>query len=481
MSFLLGAGLLATAGVSVGAGTAAANSAAGPPSITRLALGRPELGASGGAATIRLDAQNGETCWFTAPPAVQVSREHRGCLGGRYYTVVRLGPTVSTTALSLPITGWVQGSDGTTIHQSVLIRQRPYVPLQVSVSSSAALGQPYAAQLGVTGGTAPYSLRIVAGSLPPGISLSSSGDLSGTPSAVGTYTATVAMTDASQPQKATTLTVVLRVVGQPVSVTTSVLPVATQGQYYQTTLAASGGTTPYRWSIVSGYLPPGITLQPSGTVSGTPTIPGTYPVTFQVADSSSPVQTATRQLTLYVQRTQLQVTTTSLPTATVGNAYSTALSATGGTPPYTWRVTSGSLPTGVTLSSSGVLQGTPTTTGSYPFGVLVTDASYPQRSATASFTLNVVGGTLTITSPATLTPAVVGTYYSYALVASGGTAPYSWHLIGGSLPPGMFLPVSGVLQGNPTTAGTYSFTVEVVDSASPVHFTTATLSLTVNT
>ena len=180
--------------------------------------------------------------------------------------------------------------------------------------------------------------------------------------------------------------------------------------------------------------------------------------------------------------TALTITTSSLPGATVGTAYSATVAASGGTPPYTWALTSGSLPAGLSLSSTGVIAGTPTTSGSTTFGVRVTDSATPTPdTATASLSISVTSTTtaLTITT-SSLPGATVGTAYSATLTASGGTPPYTWALTSGSLPAGLSLSSSGVVAGTPSAAGTSAFTAQVTDSATPTPATAiASLSLVV--
>lgn len=459
---LLGAGLF----VSTAGAAEAAAAAPGSPSIVQLTIGRTNLGATGGAASIRLNVRNGDTCWFTAPAAVQIDRSHRGCQAGRDWTVVRLGRTTSTTTTRYGITGWVRGANGALARQSVVLQQAGLVPLALSVSSHVTVGTAFAEQLGVTGGHAPYTMSVTAGSLPPGISLSSSGDLSGTPTTVGSYTATVTVTDSTRPQpQRTSLTVGLTVTAPPISVTTTSLPAGSEGTYYDTTLAATGGTAPYSWALVSGSLPSGLTLSPSGVLAGTPATSGSYTVTVRATDSTNPPQSVTSQLTLSIQAATLDVTTTALPNATPGTTYSQTLSATGGTAPYTWTLASGSLPPGLLLSSTGAISGTPYTTGTFAFSVQVTDASQPQQSATRYLSITVSGSTLTI-STTSLPSGTVGVYYSQSVTATGGTGSYTWSLVGGSLPPNLNLSAStGQIYGAPSASGTYSFTLQARDTA----------------
>jgi hypothetical protein len=169
------------------------------------------------------------------------------------------------------------------------------------------------------------------------------------------------------------------------SITTSSLPNGTVGVAYSQTLAATGGTAPYTWAIASGTLPAGLGLSSSGVISGTPTtVGGPNSVTFQVTDSTS--ATATKTLSITINAAAPSITTSALPNGTVGVAYSQTLAVTGDTAPYTWTIASGTLPAGLSLSSSGVISGTPTVAGG-PTSITfqVTDGT----SATATKTLSI--------------------------------------------------------------------------------------------
>jgi hypothetical protein len=146
------------------------------------------------------------------------------------------------------------------------------------------------------------------------------------------------------------------------SINTGSLPNGTVGVAYSQTLSVTGGTSPYTWSIASGSLPAGLSFSSSGVVSGTPTsaIGPTF-ITFQVTDLTS--ATAMKSLSFTIS-TPPSISTSSLPNGTVGTAYSQMLTATGGTSPYSWTIASGSLPAGLTLSSNGLISGTPTAAAS---------------------------------------------------------------------------------------------------------------------
>ena len=262
--------------------------------------------------------------------------------------------------------------------------------------------------------------------------------------------------------------------------TTTSLPSGSVGAAYSTTLAATGGTTPYTWAITSGSLPAGLSLNTSsGAITGTPSTSGTSSFTVKATDSSSPAKTASANLSITVSAVPLSVTTTSLPSGSVGVAYSTTLAAVGGITPYTWAIVSGSLPAGLSLSaSSGAITGTPVSSGISGLTVLVTDSSSPAKTASASLLITVsVPFSITTTS---LTGGTVGNAYSVTLAAINGTTPYTWAITSGSLPAGLSLGASsGAITGTPTASGTSSFTVTVTDSSSPPKTASASLSITV--
>src|SRR6185437_460985 len=253
------------------------------------------------------------------------------------------------------------------------------------------------------------------------------------------------------------------------------------GVTYSATLQSFGGNAPVTWAVISGSLPPGLSLDPlTGVISGAPTASGTFSFSVSLTDSSVPTPTvATRSLSITIA-TPLVIGTATLADGVIGVAYSQTLTATGGSSSFTWNLASGSLPTALTLSPSGLISGTPTATGTFSFVVQVHDNGTPQQTKAQALTIR-VASPLQVTG-GTLAPATFGVAYSQPLPTSGGTAPFTFALApnSGPLPAGLTLSSAGVLSGTPSATGTFSFAVQVTDSANPAQVATASFSLTVN-
>jgi hypothetical protein len=279
-------------------------------------------------------------------------------------------------------------------------------PTVLSITTSSIpngqVGAPYSVTLAATGGTTPYIWSVTAGSLPAGLGLNvNTGAITGTPTqAVSATGLTFKVADSGSPAQTQSVRLSLTVLpassGNPLSISTISLPNGQVGAGYSATLAASGGTTPYSWSLAGGTLPSGLTLNSvTGVISGTPTASASATsLTFAVTDSSTPAQTQSVTLSLTISASvppTLSITTTSLPNGQDGVAYSTTLAATGGTPPYTWSLTSGSLPTGLSLNAStGAITGTPTTTANASaLTFAVTDSSVSVQTQSVNLALTV--------------------------------------------------------------------------------------------
>jgi hypothetical protein len=259
------------------------------------------------------------------------------------------------------------------------------------------------------------------------------------------------------------------------------LPAGISGVTYTTTLNSFGGNAPLAWAVISGALPPGLTLDSvTGIISGTPTASGLFAFSVSLTDTSVPAPSvAFRNLSITIA-TPLVITSTSLADGVVGLPYTQTLSATGGNANDTWTLSSGSLPPGLSLSSAGVISGTPTAaTAGTSFTVQVQDTGTPQQTKTQLLTIR-IAAPLVITTAA-LPGAKYGTAYSQTLAASGGIFPLKWSLAAGSgpLPAGLTLSAAGVLSGTPLAVGTFAFTVQVADASAPQQQATKSFSITV--
>ena len=304
-----------------------------------------------------------------------------------------------------PFTAQVKDASGTTATAklALYIEGAPVVSPANKTLPTGSLNIPYSQQLTVTGGLAPYTWCVVGGdgstcdatqaALPPGLTLDAgSGLISGTPTAnSGPVTFTVKVADSEPVPAYGSATYSITII----TINTTTVPPATANQPYSTTLTASGGQGKLSWCVFNsggtcdpagqGTLPPGITMNVGGTISGTATKLGSYPFTAQVCDAQKTPQCTTAQFILVVQ---FVIDQKVLPQGTQNLAYSTTLTATGGTAPYTWSLVSGTLPAGLSLDPSGLISGTPTTVGTSSFTVQATDANGNTSTALLSIIIN---------------------------------------------------------------------------------------------
>jgi hypothetical protein len=156
-----------------------------------------------------------------------------------------------------------------------------------------------------------------------------------------------------------------------------------------------------------------------------------------------------------------------LPAGLTGVDYSFTLLGTGGSPPYTWTLSTGTLPAGLTLNpTTGRISGRPILVGSDTFILRITDSTGASALSSPSLRIIVGAGPLTIVSTGTLTGGTVNMPYTAQLQHNGGRQPFTWSLASGALPTGLTLNGAGAITGTPTAAGTFTFSVRVVDGAS---------------
>jgi uncharacterized protein YhjY with autotransporter beta-barrel domain len=334
---------------------------------------------------------------------------------------------------------------------------------------AATAGSAYSQTLSASGGTAPYTFGVSAGTLPAGLSLDAAGVLSGTPTGSGSFNFTATATDSGGSPTSGNRVYTLTVASPTLTLPATTLAGGTAGQAYTAAInQATGGIAPYTYTLSAGALPAGVTVNSAtGTLSGTPTVAGTYAFTLSATDSTTGTAgQASQSYSLSIVSPTLSIAPSTLPAGAVGTAYSQTLSASGGTAPYSYALSAGALPGGLMLTAGGMLSGTPSVAGSFAFTVTATDSTAGVAAqASYAYTLNIASPTLAI-APATLAAGTVGTAYSQSLSASGGTAPYSYSVSAGTLPTGLTLTAAGVLAGTPTAAGSSAFTISVTDAGS---------------
>jgi hypothetical protein len=250
----------------------------------------------------------------------------------------------------------------------------------------------------------------------------------------------------------------------------AILPAGIVGNAYSQAIAVtSGGVGPFTYTIILGSLPPGapaVTLSAGGLLSGTPTTPGSYTFTVQATDTGvTPNCLGSHIYTIVVNPAGCisipLVAPTSLPVASGGAPYSQLITASGGTAPYTFSVSFGSPPPGLVLNPNGLLSGIPLTSGSFTFTVTATDSNALHCAGVQIYSVLVSCPTIAISSN-TFSNGTVGIDYSRVITVRGGSAPYTFALIG-ALPTGVKL-YGGRLSGTPTTIGTYNFAIRTIDA-----------------
>jgi large repetitive protein len=319
---------------------------------------------------------------------------------------------------------------------------------------------------GGCGPALPYQFTLQNSSSPPGLTIDKSGLVHGIPTAEGEFSFWLELSDENppsaswcRPATAQRMFTIKIVAGLNIQQQALAPKVASLNKPYSFQLTSTGGGSQV-WSIQSGSLPGGLSLSNTGLLSGTPTTTGDYTFVVKVADGT---RTDTETYTLSVAE-ELKISQATATASEVGLALQVAPQATGGKPGYTWSLTSGNLPAGVTLdTATGAISGRPTAAGSFPVTLAVTDSIGLQTTVNLNL---VVAPKLAITKRP-LKAAKVGKAYKARLLATGGVNPRQWNLLGGRpglLPKGMKLNRrTGELSGTPTKSGIYRLRIQVVD------------------
>ncbi|MGF6117332.1 carbon monoxide dehydrogenase subunit G, partial [Janthinobacterium lividum] len=344
----------------------------------------------------------------------------------------------------------------------------PTISITPTVMPAMTAGVAYSQSISAAGGTATYSYAITGGSLPTGLSLAPDGTLSGTPTAAGPFNFTVTGTDSSTgsgPYTGSRAYSVTVAAGAPVAGAVSA-SLAYGSSANPITLNLSGGAAT---SVAVASAASHGTATASGTsITYTPTAGYGGPDSFTYTATNGIGTSAPATVTITVGGPTITIAPSTVPAAAVGSAYSQSVTAANGTGPYTYAISAGTLPAGLTLNAAtGVLSGTPTAGGVFNFTVRATDSSTGSGpySGARAYSMTVTAPTITV-APTVMPAMTAGVAYSQGIAAGGGTAPYSYAITGGSVPTGLSLAADGTLSGTPTAAGPYNFTVTATDSSS---------------
>jgi hypothetical protein len=333
------------------------------------------------------------------------------------------------------------------------------------------VGVSYRATCTVAGGASPYTCKLVGGSLPSGVTLDAACGLSGTPTAAGSSTFTARIVDRAGAaiDVPGTLTIQPRL-----AVTTTSVPSAEWGESYAATLSAAGANRPFQWALVDGELPEGLALdRTTGTIRGTPRTMGVATIIVRVTDTKG--ARADRSLKIVVNHGSM--TAHCAASGEVGASYQGCV-VRGGLVPYSCVLTSGQLPSGVTLGSDCTVRGAPAEAGEASFQLTVSDASGAR--VPVATTVDVVPAIEVTTSA--LPAGTVGRPFSATLTATGGVSGRRWVLISGELPDGLALDArTGEVTGTPTAAtgtGGVPVLVRVIDAVGGISERTVTVTVT---
>ena len=330
-----------------------------------------------------------------------------------------------------------------------------------AVLPQARVGRPYDTQLQAGGGTFARSWRVKSGALPDGLTLSSDGRITGTPTEEGVSSLVVEVTSGDRTADRA-FDLVVRIGDLALAIVDTPVPPGVLGLPYAARFVAAGGAPPLVWQAEG--LPDGLAMDTFGAVTGTPVVAGAFALQVTVRDGSGDFAILRSSMRVVEPDRAVRIDPTPLPPGTQGAEYclpeSVRLLAVGGFAPYVWSSTD--LPVGMTLTEAGELCGTPTEVGRFPIVLTVVDAV--GQVDTASAVISVVSNDLVVVRTVVLPAAGVSTPYAATLSAGGGTPPYNWSAEYGQLPPGLQLRPDGEIFGVCETPGVYPFAVEATDA-----------------
>jgi hypothetical protein len=337
------------------------------------------------------------------------------------------------------------------------------------------VGRVFEYEIGTHAGCLPHRLEIISGQLPPGLEIRrvdlDTHEVEGIPTQPGDYSVWIGLRDCDNKSAEALFSFSIGL--RRWAITTDALKPAVMGSPYSMTLTGAGPDSNVTWEMTEGTLPAGLTLAPTGTITGTATAQGASTFTVKATANEKnfgPTRIDSRQYTLNVLAplaARISRTTGELKTP-----FRATLLAAGGQGPYSWSATG--VPAGLAVASDGTVSGVPRRVGPASFTARVTDAT----GATTDVTVRLVVRLRLAIATRALRPATAGRAYSAKLAARGGVEGRRWAIARGALPRGLALnATSGAISGVPRSAGTFRITVRVRDALGAV--STKALTLTV--
>ena len=369
-----------------------------------------------------------------------------------------------TTTTGSPFTFTITATDANDVTSSrVYTVAINAVPALTATLPNWTVGQAYSQTVSASGGTSPITFTLSAGALPSGLSLNSAtGAIIGTPNTItgSPFSFTIQATDAT----GTTVSQAYSVAIDPVpAITTITLPNWTVGQAYGQTLTITGGTSPVTFTVSAGALPTGLSLNSgTGAITGTPTTTTGSPFSFTILATDAAGAAVTHVYSVAIDPVPA-ITTTTLPNWTEDQAYNQTVTTTGGTSPFTFTVSAGALPTGLSLNTAtGAITGTPTTTTGSPFSFTIQATDAAGTTTSQAFSV-AIANQIVISTPS-LPNWTVGQVYSQSITTTD-MSPIVFGVSAGALPAGLSLnSTTGAITGTPTIANSFSFTITATDA-----------------
>lgn len=331
----------------------------------------------------------------------------------------------------------------------------------------AQLNQPFTQTLTTQGGVDPITWTLN-GTLPNGLSFSPSGVLSG--SAINIDVQNVSFTARDSTGKTSTANFDLATGNGDISITSRTLPQAFAGEAYTAQLQSSGGKPLYKYSLLGAPLAAGLTLDPTGSITGTPQFIGLEFISVRVIDEAG--NSAATRIPTAVSRNGIRFANLTPAIGSIGKSYRERITIENAPSGFVVTPIAGNLPYGLTIDSGGNIAGTPLVGGVFRVTLSGRDRNFTGLAVT-ELTIIVSGGLIQFQTT-TLSTARQNQPYSQTLLANGGAPPFRFSLSSSTLPAGLTLSAAGVISGTPTVGGTFPFTILITDAANQ----TATLAYT---